>query len=168
MGSSTPILLISKDFSEDMADKRGHPEEPLAEPQKARFTALELLGVAELPTTVQALRRKAARESWPYEEKPHAGQPLRLYPLSALPPAAQAALLLRQQRQQQSPSPEGKNKPLSLSLSPQGLTARQFWARGGDGGRRRSRSIRGGRGRADGRRGASRVGGHCIASDGRG
>ena len=89
------------------------------EPQKQWFAAQDLRGVGGLPDAVQALKRKATREDWP--SRPRSGRGGgREYPLSALPPAAQAALLLRQQRQQQSPSPEGKNKPLSLSLSPQG------------------------------------------------
>ena len=62
----------------------------------------------------------------------------------------------------------GCPRPLTLALSPKGLTTRQFWVKRGDGGRRGSHPVRRALRRASGRRSASRVGGHCSASAARG
>ena len=48
----------------------------------------EVLGV-----TSRSAKRRAARDRWAFLEEPHPGRPIRLYPLSSLPPEVQAALL---------------------------------------------------------------------------
>ncbi len=57
------------------------------------YSAAELAGLPDLPTTERRVRARAQREGWP--SRPAMGKKGLQYPETALPPAAQAALVNR-------------------------------------------------------------------------